>query len=173
MYSDDGINWTKTADLGTHTWYTVCYGKDKYVALANNAYAISYDGIHWETKALIGGTSAFRSICYGNGQFVAVSGLASTTYVIAKSYDGINWTFDMNYNKHLWKNITYKNGVFIAVSSSGSIITFNEKNQNILEQINLENNVINIDNSIISQIGNGKNCQKSQDASFRKHHRSQ
>jgi hypothetical protein len=77
-------------------------------------------GTYWKgisNTTLPSGT--WRGITYGNGLFVAVSsrgGAAnSTTTSIATSPDGVNWTFRTIPSTTSLINITYQNGIFVAI----------------------------------------------------------
>ena len=62
-------------NLSDRSWKSVCYGNDKFVAVASddNMFAYSTDGITW-TEGTISNTSRYwYSVCYGNGKFVAVA----------------------------------------------------------------------------------------------------
>jgi hypothetical protein len=78
------------------------------------------EGTYW--RAVSGSnfpSLPWRAITYGNGLFVAAaqrSGAAvSTTGSIATSPDGVNWTFRTLPSLTSLINVTYQNGIFVAV----------------------------------------------------------
>ena len=114
-------NWTESTISNTSRyWFSVCYGNDKFVAVARstNYFAYSTDGINW-TESTISDTSRnWQSVCYGNGKFVTV---ADETNYFAYSTDGINWTEGtISSTSRSWQSICYGNDKFVAV-------TFNDK----------------------------------------------
>ena len=79
-------------------------------------------GTYW--KAISGSnfpSLPWRGIAYGNGLFVAVASRGgagiSTTESIATSPDGVNWTFRTIPSITNLTNITYQNGMFIAIGA--------------------------------------------------------
>ena len=70
-----GGSYSNTISDTSRLWNSVCYGNDKFVAVATgtNYFAYSTDGITW-TEAKISNTIRnWNSICYGNDKFVAVA----------------------------------------------------------------------------------------------------
>ena len=114
----------KEGDLSDRYWHSVCYGNDKFVAVAHNSnlFAYSTDGITW-TKSVFPNRGYWKSICYGNGKFVAVADYWSGGAEYAYSTDGINWTeghiasTDEN-PPQTWESVCYGNGKFVAVASN-------------------------------------------------------
>ena len=111
--------WTETTNgLSSRSWYSICYGNDKYVAVANdsNTFAYSTDGINWTETSNGLSRRNWQSICYGNDKFVAVANDSNT---FAYSEDGINWTETSNgLGSRPWSFVGYGNGKFIAVSGN-------------------------------------------------------
>ena len=88
IYSTDGINWTQTTLPVSANWVSVCYGNDKFVAVAHarKFAAYSTDGINWsEITMLVPGT--WESICYGGGKFVAVINGSQYVVCLKDSFD--------------------------------------------------------------------------------------
>ena len=83
----------------------------------------SYDGINW-THLTPSGWNCDR-IAFGNGLFVGV-GYASIgspgvlTGFVFTSTDGLTWTSRTPAANNWWKDITYGNGLFVAVSDTGT-----------------------------------------------------
>ena len=76
-YSTDGINWTQGNMPSDPQWRSVCYGNDKYVAVAgdpgrSSIFAYSTDGIDWTQGNMPTGNS-WTSVCYGNDKYVAIA----------------------------------------------------------------------------------------------------
>ena len=119
-YSTDGINWTKTSNgLSDSPWSSICYGKDKYVAVApySEIFVYSSDGINWTETSNGLSSRVWISICYGKDKYVAVS--QSNTF--AYSSDGINWTETTNgLSNREWMSICYGKDKYVAVSSNNS-----------------------------------------------------
>lgn len=98
-------------------WSSICYGDDKFVAVASgsNKFAYSADGITW-TEGTLPSSDQWSSICYGNGKFVTVT--YSNNYKLAYSTDGIKW-----YQKttlptgNPWARVYYGGGKYIITSS--------------------------------------------------------
>ena len=105
-------------NLSDRDWYFVCYGNDKFVAVAvnSNTFAYSTDGINW-TEGTISSTSrSWCSVCYGNDKFVAISN--SSNY-FAYSMDGITWTEGtISDTSRYWYSVCYGNGKFVTVGEN-------------------------------------------------------
>ena len=105
-------------------WKTICYGKDKFVALAynSNVFAYSLDGINW-TEGTISSTNRYwQSVCYGNGKFVAVNDNSS---IFAYSTDGINWTEGtISSTSRGWYSVCYGNGKFVTVAQNTNYFAY-------------------------------------------------
>jgi hypothetical protein len=116
-YSDDGINWKESEELpdaSLGNWWSVTYGKGKFVAIAESSSAIvaySIDGIHWEPARLPFPADLYQ-VCYGNGKFLAVN---YSQHNAAYSTDGITWkeskAFPFVGN---WSVVGYGDGKFIV-----------------------------------------------------------
>ena len=97
-------------------WYSICYGKDKFVAVTYGAnyFAYSTDGITWTESTISETNRMWRSICYGDNKFVAV---AYDTNYFAYSYDGITWTEGtISETVRNWYSVCYGKDKFVAVS---------------------------------------------------------
>src|SRR5204862_1111629 len=55
----------------------------------------------------------------GNGLFVAVAGSAGANAGVMTSSDGITWTSRTAAANNQWNSVTYGNGLFAAVSTTG------------------------------------------------------
>lgn len=106
-------NITTAGDTNTD-WKSICYGNNKYVAIASSGtkrlmvngalYTLPYN-------------NSWNSICYGNGKFVAVS--SDGNYRIMTSLDGINWEYLAAPEDNEWMGVCYGNEMFVAVAKSG------------------------------------------------------
>ena len=113
------ISWTQGNMPSNESWYSVCYGNGKYVAVAGyssntNIYAYSTDGINW-TEGNMPSSQRWSSVCYGNGKFVAVAVASATN--MAYSTDGISWTQGTMPSSN-WESVCYGNGKYAAVANS-------------------------------------------------------
>ena len=119
--TDEGATWTQGALPISGTWESVCYGKDKFVAIIynSNIFAYSIDGITW-TKGTMPSTQQWHSVCYGKDKFVAVSGSNPTSKVAAYSSDGITWTEGTLPSYGQWFSVCYGKDKFVALTSSFS-----------------------------------------------------
>jgi hypothetical protein len=97
------------------------YGNGIFIATGAVFRSYSYDGVTW-THLTPSGWNCDR-IAYGNGLFVGV-GYANISGVLTgfvfTSTDGLNWTSRTPAANNWWKDITYGNGLFVAVSDTGS-----------------------------------------------------
>ena len=111
---DDGITWTATTMPSLALWTSVCYGGDKYVAVAEGSAKAAYstDGITW-TAATLPSTEGWSSVCYGGGKFVAV---IADSNVAAYSTDGITWTSTTMPSLTLWSSVCYGGDKYVAVA---------------------------------------------------------
>ena len=116
------------ANYAKFRWSSVCYGNGMFVVVAEdtNYFAYSTDGINW-TEGTISDTSRnWSSVCYGNDKFVAVgynygsNGNLISGNDFAYSNDGINWTEGRSSDtSRYWYSVCYGNGKFVAVADSG------------------------------------------------------
>ena len=123
-YREEYVNeidptWTQSTMPSKLEWQSVCYGKDKYVAVGgstgtSNTMAYSTDGISW-TQGNMPSIQNWQSICYGNNKFVAV---ASNTNTMAYSTDGISWTQGNMPSDLEWQSVCYGNGKYIVVGNT-------------------------------------------------------
>ena len=104
-------------------WFSVCYGKDKFIAVPSagesitNAFAYSSDGITW-TEGELPSYGYWNSVCYGNDKFVIVKGNAK---IFLYSSDGITWTQGTMQYTDLYQSVCYGKDKFVVVTSHESI----------------------------------------------------
>ena len=136
IVSLDGITWTTSAVTGNlvlSAWESVTYGGGNFVAVASSGGAgdlvmlSGTDGNTWVAATSYDAESAWSSVAYGGPAgseiFVAVarSGLAAERVMLSID-GGVNWDLD-TYPAGAesdWESITYGDGKFVAVASSGA-----------------------------------------------------
>ena len=99
-------------------WRSICYGKDKFVAIVynSNVFAYSSDGITW-TQSTLPSKQDWNSVCYGKDKFVVVSeGIGSGSNIFAYSSDGITWTQGTLPVNRFWYSVCYGKDKFVTVS---------------------------------------------------------
>ena len=148
MTSPDGITWTSRTSASDNNWRDVTYGNGLFVAVSitgtGNRVMTSPDGITW-TSRTSAADNQWYGVTYGNGVFVAVSYTGSGNRVMTMKYPNIldidvgedyksnmsigtnsgimiemNWTSRTSAADNNWRAVTYGNGLFVAVSYSGS-----------------------------------------------------
>ena len=107
MYSSDAINWTLVCESIEAAWISIVYGDNKFVALAQSGTKV----VRYTSESLI------------SKRFVAVSSDGSsrvqyTTELTNPGQLGI-WTAASEASPISWRDVTYGNGKFVAVSDSG------------------------------------------------------
>ena len=109
------LNWVVSNFSQTADWRDICFGNDRFVAVAqgtSNKAMYSINGVNWQ-NAILPRSTNWTSVTYGNGVFVAV---ASASNVCASSTDGITWTEHSLPAVANWHDVGYGNGKFIAVA---------------------------------------------------------
>lgn len=121
--SVDGVNWSSTTLPEGADWTDIAYGKGKFVAVAESdstttstAYT-SDNGLTWSTGSFLGGCAA---ITFGNNRFVVIEGGFGSAEKTFISFDGITWTSGTLPEPRNYRDVTYGQGHFVAVSSTGS-----------------------------------------------------
>ena len=82
--------WESSDMPASESWFSVCYGAGKFVAVANsdNVAAYSTDGINWTQIQTTLPTSAAPSyVCYGTGKFVAIVFRSKVAAYLKDSFD--------------------------------------------------------------------------------------
>jgi hypothetical protein len=141
MTSPDGVTWTTrtAAGLGAD-WNDIAYGNGTFVAVGQSGEVLrSTNGTTWIDSAMPG--SVLVAVTYGDGYFVAldqnvidtdrfettggVTVVVATDIVRAQSQqlltstDGRVWTSRTAPYDSYWSSVTFGDGRFVAVSSSG------------------------------------------------------
>jgi hypothetical protein len=135
-YSTDGITWSLTSipdnpgDSTEDQWQGVAFGANKFVAVSGSgASAVSTDGITWTRHdGSLGGDSTtgdiydYAGVAFGNNRFVTIPKNGTTA---SYSFDGETWyastiNSEDGSTAFNWQDITYAQGVFVAVGDTGS-----------------------------------------------------
>ena len=105
-------------------WKSVCYGNDKFVAVASGTAAYSTNGTTTWARATIptNGNGGWTSVCYGNGKFVGIT--SDGNNIAAYSTDGINWTQTTLPASAYWTSVCYGNDKFVAVALFNGIAAY-------------------------------------------------
>jgi outer membrane protein OmpA-like peptidoglycan-associated protein len=132
MTSPDGITWTSRI-TPTNTGVSIVYGGGQFVVVSccTSAVMTSPDGITWTTRPISAASLIWTSVTYGTvagvGIYVAVaweclgfSCTSATPWRVMTSPNGINWTLRNVPAANYWESVTFANGLFVAVSSSGT-----------------------------------------------------
>lgn len=117
LYSTDGITWSEGQFPFKAYWNSICYGDNKFVAVASgdSKYAYSNDGINWTQTTLI---DYAGSITYGNNVFIITPGSEYIKYYYYSS-DGINWETKYISDTNMYtKDYIFYNDRFILLSNN-------------------------------------------------------
>ena len=122
MTSPDGETWTARTAPNLKSWSSVTYGNGLFVAVSQSMYSGSHvmtspDGENWTAQSTP--YEQWRSVAYENGLFVAVGGGYGSSRVMT-SRDGIAWTGQIISIDAALNSVVYGDGVWIAVSDSGT-----------------------------------------------------
>ena len=117
---------TSTAyQLSSNVYYTAsAYGNGLWMAVpsANATGAYSTDGILW-TSAPLPSSANWTGVAYGNTYWVIISsaGAGSNSVAAVSKANGSGWTTTtLPGSPTTWSNLTYGNGVFVAIANSGN-----------------------------------------------------
>ena len=131
MTSPDGITWTSRT-TPTNSAVSVVYGGGQFVVVSSDTSAVitSPDGITWTNRPISARSLFWTSVTYGTvagvGIYVAVAWecrsfcTSEVPWRVMTSPDGINWTLRNVPVANYWRSVTFANGLFVAVSSSGT-----------------------------------------------------
>jgi hypothetical protein len=111
----------QAVNVGINNFRDITYGKGIFVS-AFSTMSYSFDGITWNSVA---GSFQISFLAFGDGIFVGVgfSNVGSPgvpTGFAASSTDGINWTARTPAANNWWQAVAYGNGLFVAVSRTGT-----------------------------------------------------
>jgi uncharacterized delta-60 repeat protein len=125
--SDTAATWTSSTSGPTYDLYAATFGNNTFVSVGTRGTILtSTDGASW-TNADLGTTgNYFYGAAYGNNTFVVVGDAGEGGRSIFTSSDGITWSNNTpsgtEWISTLW-SVTFGNGTFVAVGSSGAIVT--------------------------------------------------
>lgn len=118
--STDGTSWTVRTSGTTQPLNGVAHGDGTFLIVGNSGSALtSTDGTTW-TPRTTGSNSTWVGVAYGSSLFVAIQNSAIRT-----TPDGVTWTARTvtgTLSGNL-SRISFANGVFVIVSSTGEIVT--------------------------------------------------
>lgn len=125
MTSTNGVDWQTSGTSGfvTTNWTSVAFGNGRFVAVAFDASVItSTDGLAWSTSGITGnpGGIGWERITFGGGKFVAVGQQGMDSQRVMSSSNGLNWTAGTAAGDAVWHGVTYGDGHYVAVATSGS-----------------------------------------------------
>ena len=126
-YSLDGISWTEVDLPAVKDWGGVCYGSDKFVAMAITADTAAYstDGTSWTQITMPTNTAgSWRNVVYGGDKFVAIPQWGVNA---AYSTDGLTWTLTTLPTVEgdpFWQSVAYGNGKFVAVGGEANVAVY-------------------------------------------------
>lgn len=107
-YSQDGVNWTNAATLGTARANDLDYGSGLFVAATTTGLHYSVDGKTWTQSNI---TSTKATVRHANGKWVA-GGNGGAVF----SQDGKTWT--QSNVTGVFNDIDHANGVWVAGSAN-------------------------------------------------------
>ena len=100
--------------LPSGTWYDICYGEDRFVAVGEEVIAYSLDGFSWHLATSYPEYTRWALVRYGNGKFIAMPHSAA---MAAYSIDGITWTSaTLPLSSNNWRSLCYGGGKFVALA---------------------------------------------------------
>ena len=101
-------------------WYSVCYGGDKFVSVAENSNKAAYSttGTGTWSAATLPSSASWYSVCYGGGKFVSV---ANGSNKAAYSTTGTGtWSAATLPSSAGWRSVCYGGGKFVSVAESSN-----------------------------------------------------
>lgn len=121
----DSYTWGLSTLSTGITAYSICYGKDKFIAVksTNDTY-YSYNGIDWIKNTIDDTYTKPRSVCYGGDKFVGITNGTSSTLLSCYSEDGINWSSIELPQNTSWNSVCYGNGMYVAVAGSNGYVMY-------------------------------------------------
>jgi len=119
--TNGGSTWSSTATLpagGIGNWNDIIYGKGIWLAISSGVTAATStnNGSTWSSRTLPTITGTWNAVSYGNNRFV-ISGSGGNT---AYSFDGITWNLVTTTVDENFVDITYGQGVFVAISGTSN-----------------------------------------------------
>lgn len=122
--TNNGDTWLSKTITGSYHWKGVAYGNGIWVAVnsdnSNSVYKVGSPGGTWSAGSLSSGS--YNAIIYAGSKFVAIGYLSSVSYVKYSS-DGLTWSSGTPSANVNWTALTYGNGLYVAVASTGEVMT--------------------------------------------------
>lgn len=128
LTSTDGENWTPRKS-GTTDWLPgVTYVNGRFVTFGSGGMLTSTDGTDWIPWAATMQRLALAGAVFGNGRYVVVGTRrhcvnCTTAAAILTSEDGTNWVQPGYGVKENLEDVTYGNGLFVAVGWNAAILS--------------------------------------------------
>lgn len=126
LKSTDGETWTSKEIVSEGNIRDICYCGGKRFIAVDSVDAKYYETTDcWETWKTGRLSSAPYGVCYGNNTAVIVQSwmpIVNTSYISYK-VDGSSTFTGVSVPKSTYKSVCYGNGLFVAVGSSGIILT--------------------------------------------------
>jgi hypothetical protein len=124
--SVDGIIWVgQTLPEGAE-WNSVQFGKGKFVVAAQSDSTITnllYSSTGLTGSWTIGSVpSGITALAYGNNRFIALAGGYIGANSAYHSVDGMSWSAAVTIPTANWQDITFGQGLFVAVATSSNIV---------------------------------------------------
>lgn len=121
----DSYTW-ELATLSTGISATsVCYGKDKFVAVKTSCDTFySYNGIDWIKNTINDTYVKPRNLCYSGDKFVGIANSTTSSTLSCYSKDGINWTSIELPKNTTWTSVCYGNEMYVAVAGSNGYVMY-------------------------------------------------
>lgn len=126
-WAQAGTTWIQGTAAANSQWQSAAYGNGTFVAVAPQTtprVSTSVDGSTWTGVALSGSlaTRLWQSVWFANDRFIVFSNpldLSDTGFTMS-SADGTTWVAGTLPAGSQWTSVAYGNGVYVAVSYSGS-----------------------------------------------------
>ncbi|MPM04297.1 hypothetical protein SDC9_50573 [bioreactor metagenome] len=91
IYSDNGIDWITGTSLDSNSYYSICYGEDRFVVTGQNVAYVSMDGVVWEPGVMPENT--WHKTVFEDGVFMSVAtNMNDNLDYYAFSEDGFLWS---------------------------------------------------------------------------------
>jgi hypothetical protein len=123
--SSDGITWTARNTTTASNWSAVTFGGGRWVVVSGFAsipiMVSDNNGITWTTTTVAPPAGQSRSLAFGAGVFVVVSNAGGLARM-ARSTDGINWTAVALPALYPFQDVTFGDGVFVAVMNTNNLV---------------------------------------------------
>ena len=120
--TDNGVNWTTTADLpATASWTSIAGSPTAFVAVGDSNLARRLTAGSWTSVASTHAATWYR-ITYADGKFIAVSG--EPGYVSVSTDDGVTFTDAAILGGSIdLRGVAYNGVVWCVVAANGAIYT--------------------------------------------------